>query len=162
VVGVLLSIGAAYLATRYDNIMDLLQTVFAYVNAPLLATFLLGMFWKRSSGHGAFWGLILGIAAAAAHQAVTGPVGGFMALWHTYPSTMAQNFWSAIFSWTTCFAATVAISLVTRPRPDEELKGLVYALTEKQKDHELVWWKRPASLGWAVLALALALNLVFW
>ena len=65
IVGVALSIGAAYLAQHYNNIMDLLQLVFGFVNAPLFATFLLGMFWKRTTGHGAFTGLVTGTVAAA-------------------------------------------------------------------------------------------------
>src|SRR5579859_7154126 len=108
--GIGLSIGAAYLATSFNNIMDMLQLVFAFVNAPLFATFLLGMFWKRTTGHGAFFGLLAGTAAAALHHglalpagAVAGVKGGWLGNVHTYPSEMAQNFWTAIFAWTTCF-----------------------------------------------------------
>jgi SSS family solute:Na+ symporter len=102
--------------------MDMLQLVFAFVNAPLFATFLLGMFWKRATGHGAFYGLLLGTLAAAAHHgltlphgAVAGLKGGFLgAVLHTYPSEMAQNFWTAIMAWSACFLATIGISLATR------------------------------------------------
>ena len=75
VFGIVLSVAAAYAATRFNNIMDLLQLVFAFVNAPLFATFLLGMFWKRTTGHAAFAGLLSGTAAAAIHQGLTLPVG---------------------------------------------------------------------------------------
>ncbi len=76
---------------------------------------------------------------------------------------MAQNFWTAIVAWTSCFVATIAISLLTRrDKSDGELKGLVYSLTPRIKDHELVWYKRPAALGSFVLALALVLNIIFW
>jgi SSS family solute:Na+ symporter len=111
VFGTVLSVVAAYAATRFNNIMDMLQLVFAFVNAPLFATFLLGMFWKRATGHGAFFGLISGTLAAALHHGLTlpsGAVAGIKGSWlgatvHSYPSEMAQNFWTAIWAWVTCF-----------------------------------------------------------
>jgi SSS family solute:Na+ symporter len=166
--GILASVGAAYLATAFNNIMDLLQLVFAFVNAPLLATFLLGMFWKRATGHGAFIGLSVGTLAAVLHHAMTLPngavagiKGGYLGLVNTYPSEMAQNFWTAIWSWTTCFVVTVAISYMTRKRPDEELVGLVHSLTPKPSEEGVAWWKRPAFIGVLVLLGALALNIMF-
>jgi SSS family solute:Na+ symporter len=172
VFGILASLGTAYLATQFNNIMDFLQLVFAFVNAPLFATFLLGMFWKRTTGHAAFSGLVLGTLAAAAHHGLTLPVGaaaGIKGGWlaaaplHTYPSEMAQNFWTAIWAWTVCFVATVAISLVTaQKKTDEDLKGLVYALTPRPKEAHLPWWKTPEGFGVAVLVLAIVLNVVFW
>lgn len=169
VFGVAASIGAAYLATRFNNIMDFLQLVFAFVNAPLFATFLLGMFWKRATGHGAFAGLLAGTAAAALHhglslphQAERGIKGGWIAVATTYPSEMAQNFWTAIWAWLVCFAVTVSVSLTTRPKPETELRGLVYALTDKPEEHAARWWLRPEPLGAAILALAAILNVIFW
>jgi SSS family solute:Na+ symporter len=171
VVGIVLSVAAAYATTRFNNIMDMLQLVFAFVNAPLFATFLLGMFWRRATGHGAFFGLLAGTAAAAIHHglslprgAVPGLKGAFLGTaWHVYPSEMAQNFWTAIVAWTTCFLATIAISLVTaRDKSDAELGGLVYSLTPRQTDSELVWYKRPAVLGVVALGLTLILNIIFW
>src|ERR1019366_8087481 len=104
--GVALSIAAAYMAQAYNNIMDVLQLVFSFVNAPLFATFLLGMFWKRTTGHGAFVGLLSGTGAAAAVHGLTiaEGKGGWIATVHQFPSTMAQNLWMAIFAWSTCFA----------------------------------------------------------
>jgi solute:Na+ symporter, SSS family len=171
VFGILFSVAAAYAATRFNNIMDMLQLVFAFVNAPLFATFLLGMFWRRSTGHGAFFGLLIGTLAAAAHHGLTLPHGAVPGIkgaflgtaLHVYPSEMAQNFWTAIVAWTSCFAATIVISLATtRHKTDEELRGLVYSLTPRITDHDLVWYKRPATLGMVVLALTLVLNIVFW
>ncbi len=75
---------------------------------------------------------------------------------------MAQNFWTAIFAWTTCFVVTIVVSLMTRPRPDAELKGLVYSLTERPRDAHLPWFERPAVLGVIVLACVTALNVIFW
>jgi SSS family solute:Na+ symporter len=171
VFGILLSVAAAYATTRFNNIMDMLQLVFAFVNAPLFATFLLGMFWRRTTGHGAFFGLLIGTAAAAAHHGLTLPLGAAAGLkgaflgtvLHTYPSEMAQNFWTAIFAWTSCFVATIVISLLTaRTKSDEDLKGLVYALTPRLSDHDLPWYKRPAALAVVVLGLTVVLNVIFW
>jgi len=170
VFGILASVAAAYATTRFNNIMDMLQLVFAFVNAPLFATFLLGMFWRRSTGHGAFFGLLTGTLAAAVHHgltlprgAVAGIKGGFVGVLHTYPSEMAQNFWTAIYAWTACFVATIVISLVTsRQKTDDELHGLVYSLTPRQPDAQLAWYKRPATLGVLALGLTLTLNAIFW
>jgi SSS family solute:Na+ symporter len=167
VFGVLMSIATAYAAMRFNNIMDMLQRVFSFVNAPLFATFLLGMFWKRTTGHGAFWGLAAGTAAAALHYEVTAVTGAAsllpkLAVLHEYPSDMAQNFWGAIVAWTTCFVATGAISLATVAKPDAELRGLVFGLTERSTSEEARWHHRPAVLAGIVLTLTAALNVVFW
>jgi SSS family solute:Na+ symporter len=166
--GILLSIAAAYVAGSFNNIMDLLQLVFAFVNAPLFATFALGMFWKRSTGHGAFWGLVAGTLGAMLHHGLTlavgsvpGVKGGYFGLLHTYRSELAQTFWTAIVAWTTCFVVTIVVSLVTRPRPESELEGLVYSLTPKPKDQDLPWYKRPAAMAMIVIVLLAGLNLVF-
>ena len=168
VFGITMSIAGAYLATRFNNIMDMLQLVFAFVNAPLFATFLLGMFWKRTTGHGAFFGLLSGTLAAAVHHGLTIPEGsiagikgGWIAVLHTYPSEMAQNFWTAIFAWTTCFLVTILISVVTTAPDESRLVGLVYSMTERQKEEGVPWYKRPGYLGIAILLATLALNLIF-
>jgi len=169
VFGIAISVAAAYLATRFNNIMDMLQLVFAFVNAPLFATFLLGMFWKRTTGHGAFTGLLTGTLAAALHHGLTLPVGqpigikgGWINVLRHYPSEMAQNFWTAIFAWTTCFLITILVSVVTNPRPDSELVGLVYSLTDKPKEENPKWYARPEVLAAIVLALTILLNVMFW
>jgi SSS family solute:Na+ symporter len=168
--GILASVLTAYVAAQFNNIMDVLQLVFAFVNAPLLATFLLGMFWKRATGHGAFAGLLAGTAAAALHHgltlpagAVAGVKGGWLApAFHTYPSEMAQNFWTAIDAFTVCFIVTVVVSVMTKPRAEEELKGLVYSLTERPSEGRLAWYLRPATLGVIVLAVSVLLNVIFF
>jgi SSS family solute:Na+ symporter len=166
--GVLLSIGAAYLVTNFNNIMDALQLVFSIVNAPLFATFLLGMFWKRTTGHAAFTGLLSGTAAALIHHGLTIPAdtaagihGGWIHIVHQYPSDMAQNFWTAIFAFSVNLIVTIAISLVTQPHPEAELVGLVYSLTPKPVETHLEWYQKPATLAVAVLAMLIVLNLVF-
>jgi solute:Na+ symporter, SSS family len=166
--GVLLSVVAAFAVAAFNNIMDVLQLVFAFVNAPLFATFLAGMFWKRATGHGAFFGLLSGIVAAAIHHGLTlsegatrGIQGGWISVVHIYPSQMAQNFATAIWAWCTCFGLTIVISLITRPRKEEELRGLVYSLTEKQFEKGTRWYLRPVPLGIGVLILAFILNIIF-
>jgi SSS family solute:Na+ symporter len=169
VVGVAISLAAAYVAASFNNIMDLLQLVFAFVNAPLFATFALGMFWKRATGHGAFIGLVSGTLAAVVHHGITLPAGahagikgGYFGVLQTFPSELAQTFWTAIAAWTTCFVVTIVVSLMTKPRPDEEMKGLVYALTPMPKDAGEPWYRRPAALGAVVLVGAVVLNVIFW
>jgi SSS family solute:Na+ symporter len=166
--GVALSIAAAYLVTNFNNIMDALQLVFSIVNAPLFATFLLGMFWKKTTGHAAFTGLLSGTAAALIHHGLTLPTdavpgihGGWIAVIHHYPSDMAQNFWTAIFAFSVNFIVTIIVSLVTKPRPEPELVGLVYSLTPKPVETHLSWYQKPATLAVAVLAILIVLNLVF-
>ncbi|HXO86733.1 MAG TPA: sodium:solute symporter family protein, partial [Gemmatimonadales bacterium] len=171
VFGILASVVAAYAATRFNNINDILQLVFSFVNGPLFATFLLGMFWKRSTGHGAFCGLLTGTVTAALHYGLTLPQGaspgihgGFLgAALHIYPSEMALNFWTAIFAWTGCFITTIVVSLLTRrTKTDDELRGLVYSLTPRIDEGYMRWYKRPVTLGIAVLVVSAILNVIFW
>jgi SSS family solute:Na+ symporter len=164
IVGVVLSVATAYLASKFNNIMDFLQLVFGFVNAPLFATFLLGMFWKRTTGHAAFTGLLLGTGAAAATHGLTiaESKGGWIAVVHHFPSTMAQNFWIAIFAWVTCLVVTVAISLVTKPKPATELHNLVFGITDKPAEGVVPWHKRPAVLAVIVAIVLIFLNLIFW
>jgi SSS family solute:Na+ symporter len=170
VVGILLSIACAYFARQYNNAMDIIQLVFGFVNAPLFATFLLGMFWAGATGTGAFLGLFGGIASSAVFHSLTiaagnapGVKGGYLSVVKTFPSEMAQNFWLASFAFITCFALTLVISLATRrAKTDEELKGLVYSLTPRLKDEETAWYLRPATLGIILLAACVVLNIIFW
>ena len=165
VVGVALSIATAYLATHFNNIMDFLQLVFGFVNAPLFATFLLGMFWKRATGHGAFSGLLAGTFAAAATHGLTvaESKGGWLGtVLHVFPSTMAQNFWIAIFAWSSCLLVTIVVSFVSRPKPEMELRNLVYGLTKIPHDPLLPWYKRPLPLAAVVGVALIGLNLLFW
>jgi SSS family solute:Na+ symporter len=169
VFGILISIAAAALAKQFNNIMDMLQLVFGFVNAPLFATFLLGMFWKRSTGHGAFWGLLSGTAFAAlfhglalSEGSIPGIKGGWIAQKFLFHSEMGQNFWMAIVAWTGCFLLTIAISLATRrTKTDEELTGLVYSLTPKPKSENEPWFMQPVTLGILILVVTLILNIIF-
>jgi len=181
VAGIILSILCAYLVSQWSNAMDIIQLVFGFVNAPLFATFLLGMFWKRATATGAFLGLLGGTATSALFHAlstasgnVLGIKGGYLwLLMHKqladvpkclqFPSDMAQNFWLATFAFIVCLALTLVISLATpRTKTDEELKGLVYSLTPKLKDEGEAWYLRPAVLGVILLLGCVALNIIFY
>jgi SSS family solute:Na+ symporter len=156
VFAVIVGIGTAFIVLRFNNLMDYLQLLFAFFNAPLFGTFLLGMFWKRTSAHAGFWGLLCGILAAATHYA----------LYHYhyvhYPSAMAANFYQAIWGFVVCFVVTVVVTFFTEPRKEEELVGLVYSLTPKPKTSSLCWYERPGILAIGILALCAVLNIIFW
>ena len=182
VVGILLSIACAYFANNFNNAMDICQLVFGFVNAPLFATFLLGMFWARATGAGAFIGLVAGTGASAIFHSLTisgtnalGVKGGYLHLLYAQnseginkifilPSEMAQNFWLASFAFGVCFLVTLFVSLATkRTKTNEELKGLVYSLTPHATDHaDLPLYAKPWVFGVIVLVGAIALNYIFW
>jgi SSS family solute:Na+ symporter len=166
--GILLSIGTAFAVISFNNILDILQLVFSIVNAPLFATFLLGMFSKRTTGHGAFAGLVAGTSAALIHHGLTLPIearpgihGGWITVLHHYPSDMAQNFYGAIFAFGINFVVAVVVSQFTKPRPESELVGLVHSLTPKPPRVHSQWWKSPEALAAAILVCAIALNIFF-
>lgn len=162
--GILLSIFTAYIASSYNNINDFLQLVFSFVNGPLFATFLLGMFWKRTTGHGAFWGLVAGTLAAAVTHGLTiaEGKGGWITPMFEISSGMGQAFIVASFSWLANFFSTILISLLTKPKPDVELKGLVYSLTEKVYADEKKWYLRVGPISIVLLIITIVLNIVFF
>jgi SSS family solute:Na+ symporter len=170
VFGIIVSIGCAYLARQFDSIMDMLQLVFGFVNAPLFATFLLGMFWKRANGHGAFFGLLGGTLGAAIFHglaipgnAMPGIKGGWISPHFHFHNDLGQTFYMALTAWLTCFILTIVISLITsRNRTEDQLKGLVYSLTPKIKSGDEPWFKQPAILGILILLATLLLNIIFW
>jgi len=175
--GVLVSIAAAYLASLFGNIMDFLQTIFSMINAPLFAVIFLGMFWKRTTGHAAFTGLLTGFLIALLHHGLTVPTGalnasgelittvkgGWIGIVHIYPVEMAQNFWTAIFACSASTVVTITLSLLTiKIKTDDELVGLVYQLTPKDKLTGVVWYKKPITLAIIVLLMATILSILFW
>ena len=177
IMGIVVSIACAYFARQYNNAMDIIQLVFGFVNAPLFATFLLGMFWARCTGTGAFVGLFAGIGGStvfhalttttsnvdAAGQVINGMKGGYLGVLSKFPSEMAQNYWLATFAFLVCLSLTLIISLATkRTKTNEELKGLVYSLTPKLKDTEQNFLLRPAVLGTILLIACVILNIIFW
>ncbi len=171
IVGVGVSILTAYVAALFNNVMDFLQLVFAFINAPLFAAFVLGMFTKRTTGHGAFWGLIAGTGSAAIVHGLTAPVGAESLIkggWlgtviKVFPSEMAQNFNIAIIAFSVALVVTLIISLLTkRTKTDEQLKGLVYQLTPKVVDDSKRWFQKPVAMAWMVGVIALVLSIIFW
>ncbi len=167
VVGIVVSIGCAYFAKMYNNAMDVIQLVFGFVNAPLFATFMLGMFSRRTTPSAAFFGLFGGIGVSAAFHGLTvseGKGGWLGASLYEFPSTMAQNFWLAAFSFIVCLVITFGITLVTkRTKTDAQLAGLVYSLTPKiEADLTEPWIIRPAVAGTLLIILCILINILFW
>jgi SSS family solute:Na+ symporter len=169
--GILLSVASAYIASKFGNIMDFLQTIFSMINAPLFAVIFLGMFWKRTTGHAAFTGLLSGFLMALLHHGLTAPLGattlvkgGWITVLHTYPVEMAQNFWTAIIAFTVSATLTVFLSLVTKQqKTDAELHGLVYSLTPRELvDKTIPWYQRPLGLAIIVGVISIVLTIMFW
>jgi SSS family solute:Na+ symporter len=167
IVGILLSVATAYWAKQFPTVMDYIQAIFSWVNAPLFATMLLGMFWARATPAGAFWGLLAGMSTSFSIflgfklNAIPAWLARIITL-SDAPSDMSKNLWQAWWAWVVCFVLTVVISLATRPRPREELVGLVRGLTEATLETDVPLVKRPAF--WAALALiaVIGLNVYFW
>jgi SSS family solute:Na+ symporter len=162
--GIVLSVGTAYWAKSFPSIMDYMQAIFSWVNAPLFATMLLGMFVKWITPNGAFWGLIAGMGSSftmflAVKFSWIDP--RFITM-SSVQSDMAANFWRAWWAWLVCFGVTIVISLFTKKKPDEELVGLVKGLTPETLGQPVPLLRRPGF--WAVLSLIIlvALNIWFW
>jgi solute:Na+ symporter, SSS family len=168
IVGIIISIGAAYLAMQFNTIMDYIQAIFSWINAPLFATMLLGMFWKRTTSNGAFWGLIAGMATSFSifigfrFEMISEAASRLLTL-SPDPSDMARNVWQAWWAWVVCLILTILISLVTTPKKDEELVGLVKGFTDKTAlAVDLPLWKKPGFWGAISLIMAAILNIIFW
>jgi SSS family solute:Na+ symporter len=163
-VGILLSVGTAYWAKSFPSIMDYMQAIFSWVNAPLFATMLLGMFVKWITPNGAFWGLICGMGSSfAMFLAVKFSwIDPRLITMSSVQSDMAANFWRAWWAWLICFVVTIVISLFTKKKPEAELAGLVKGLTPAVAGAPVPLLRRPGF--WAILSLAIlvALNVWFW
>ncbi len=164
VVGVVISLGTAYWAKSFPSIMDYMQAIFSWVNAPLFATMLLGMFIWWITPNGAFWGLIAGMSSSfTMYMAVKFNWfnQSFITMSHVQ-SDMAANFWRAWWAWLICAVVTVIISLFTKKRKKEELVGLVKGLTEENYDSHLPFIKKPEFYALISLIVLIALNIIFW
>jgi solute:Na+ symporter, SSS family len=159
--GLLISIATAFIAKGYDNIMNYVQLLFSYFNAPLFATFIIAMFWRRSTPWAGFWGLIAGfLGAFITHELYS---------WGTIDlgSELAASFWGAIIAFIADAVVTVGVSMVTQPKPEEELRGLVWGLTRHEEEPEKhdpaddVWYRSPWLLGAGAIVLIVILNIVF-
>jgi len=164
VLGVLVSIGTAYLVMQSNSIMDYVQALFSFFIAPLFGTVILGMLWKRATAAGGFWGLLTGTASSIAMWAWVLKDPSALAIIALSPNAkpMAENMYRALWSWIICVTVTVVVSLMTTPKTDEELTGLVYGATDIPSEGDLLWFQRP--IFWAVLvAIALVIvNVIFW
>jgi SSS family solute:Na+ symporter len=164
IVGIFLSILTAYWAMAFETIMDYIQAIFSWVNAPLFATMLLAMFWKRTTSVGAFWGLLVGMLSSFFLFIALrfGWISAYVITLSSHPSDMAENLWRAWWAWLITFSLTIVISLATKPKPDGELVGLVRGLTDVTDLRTVPLWRKPEL--WAAIALltCIALNVYFW
>jgi len=164
IVGVIISLGTAYWAKSFPSIMDYMQAIFSWVNAPLFATMLLGMFIWWITPNGAFWGLVVGMLSSFFLWM------GVKFQWFSeniitmsiVKSDQAANFWRAWWAWLICFGLTIAISLFTKKKPKEELVGLVKGLTEEKHDQHLPFVKRPEFVAIVAVVVLVILNILFW
>jgi solute:Na+ symporter, SSS family len=154
-----ISILTAFIAKGYDNIMNYVQLLFSYFNAPLFATFIIGMFWKRATPWGGFAGLVAGtFGAFMTHQLYSkGTI--------EIASPLAADFWGAIVAFVLDAVVTMVVSLATQPKPVEELRGLVYGMAEgtdvKLSRRDSLWWRNPKVLGGGAIAIVIVLNIMF-
>ena len=164
VVGVLASIGTAYMVMSFASIMDYVQALFSFFIAPLFGTVLLGMLWKRASPAGGFWGLASGTAASIGMWAWVklDPTALRYVALSPHAKDMAENMFRALWSWILCVIVTVVVSLLTKPKPESELTNLVYGCTVIPSEGNLPVWQRPIFWAGMVAAAFLALNIIFW
>ncbi len=164
ILGVLISIGTAYLVMQFASIMDYVQALFSFFIAPLFGTVVLGMLWKRASPAGGFWGLLCGTVSSISMWALVRAnphMLAYIAL-SKYAKPMAENMYRALWSWIVCVIVTVVVSVLTRPKPVEELTGLVYGCTELPSEGHLPVWKRPIFWAAVSLVIFLLLQWIFW
>jgi SSS family solute:Na+ symporter len=164
VLGVLISIGTAYLVMQFLSIMDYVQALFSFFIAPLFGTVLLGMLWKRTTPAGGFWGLLAGTASSIGMWLwvkLDPSALAYVALSHN-ARDMAENMYRALWCWIVCVTVTVVVSLLTRPKPESELVGLVYGCTAIPSERHLALWRRPIFWAAVVITGFFALNLIFW
>jgi solute:Na+ symporter, SSS family len=163
-IGLFVSIGTAYLAMGFASIMDYVQALFGFFIAPLFGTVLLGMLWKRVSRAAGFLGLLAGTLSSVTMFALMKLDHRWVGVFALSPRAqgLAQDMYQALWSCVTCVVVTVLVTLVTKPRPDEELKGLVYALTEVAHEEHTSFLHRPLFWGVAALAILVVLQIIFW
>jgi SSS family solute:Na+ symporter len=164
VIGVLISVGTAYLVMRSASIMDYVQALFSFFIAPLFGTVILGMLWKRATGPAAFWGLFLGTLSSISMwiSVKVDPRALHYVALSAKAKPMAQDMFQALWSFVICVVVTVAVSLVTKPKPDVELEGLVYGLTPIPSLKGMPVYKRPIFWAGVVTLVFVGLNVIFW
>ncbi len=164
IVGVLISVGTAYLVMSFLSIMDYVQALFSFFIAPLFGTVVLGMLWKRTSPQGGFWGLLAGTVSSIGMWAwvkVDPTALRYVAL-SPDARDMAENMYRALWSWIVCVVVTVVVSMLTKPKPDAELVGLVYGVTPIPHEGDIPLWQRPIFWGAVVFVVFVLFNIWVW
>jgi SSS family solute:Na+ symporter len=159
IAGLIVAMGTALIASTYDNLMNYVQALFSIFNAPLFATFIIGMFWRRMTPWAGFWGLVAGTLTAAVTWI------GYKVGWFSFGSDLDESMWGAGLAFVVDAIVTIAVTLVTTPKPVGELQGLVYGMANvdeyaARRVHH--WWESPKLLGFTVLGLAAVLTIVFF
>jgi SSS family solute:Na+ symporter len=164
ILGVLISVGTAYLVMQFASIMDYVQALFSFFIAPLFGTVLLGMLWKRATGPGGFWGLLAGTVSSIGMYAWVKVDHGALRYVALSPNArdMAENMYRALWSWIVCVLVTVIVSYLTKPKPESELRGLVYGATEIPQRGEYPLYRRPAFWATVVGTAFVVLNILVW
>jgi solute:Na+ symporter, SSS family len=164
IIGVLVSIGTAYLVMSFASIMDYVQALFSFFIAPLFGTVLLGMLWKRATPQGGFWGLLAGTVSSIGMYVWVklDPSAVSVIALSPFAKDQAQNMFRALWCGLVCLLVTVVVSYLTTPKPDKELVGLVYGCTEIPSEGDLPWWQRPLVWAGVVVVIFVALQIIFW
>ena len=164
ILGVLVSIGTAYLVMQFASIMDYVQALFSFFIAPLFATVILGMLWKRATSAGGFWGLLIGTISSISMWAWVKQDPSALRYIALSPDAkpMAEDVFRALWAWIICATVTVVVSYMTTPRPLSELANVVYGATPLPSEGDMALYKRP--IFWAgVVAIAFVIaNVIFW
>ncbi len=163
-IGLIVSIGTAYLVMNFASIMDYVQALFGFFIAPLFGTVLLGMLWKRVTRAAGFWGLLAGTLSSVGMFTLMKLDRSWVSVFALSPRAqgLAQDMYQALWSCVTCVVVTVLVTLVTKPKPDHELKGLVYALTEVPREEHASWLHKPVVWGAVALVVLVVLQIIFW
>jgi SSS family solute:Na+ symporter len=163
-IGVLISVGTAYLVQHAASIMDYVQALFSFFIAPLFGTVIIGMLWKRATKAAGFWGLLAGTLTAI----------GLWAWVHHDPSAlryvalsadakaMAEDMYRALWSWLVCVIVTIVVSYMTQPKPEAELEGLVYGASKIPEEHDDHWYQKPIVWACVIFVIFIVLNIIFW
>ena len=164
ILGVLVSIGAAYLVMQFASIMDYVQALFSFFIAPLFGTVILGMLWKRATSAGGFWGLLAGTVTSVSLYLWVhfNPAALADVAFSVHAKTMAENLYRALWAWIVCVTVTVAVSLFTTPKTDAELNGLVYGATVLLQQETVPIYKNHWFWAAIVITGFFILNIIFW
>ena len=164
ILGVLVSIGTAYLVMQFLSIMDYVQALFSFFIAPLFGTVMLGMLWKRATPAGGFWGLLAGTVSSIAMWAWVKLDHSALSIIALSPNAkdMAENMYRALWSWIVCVGVTVVVSYMTPPLPEKRLAGLVYGCTVMPEEGHVPFYQRPLFWAGVVCAVFVVFNIIFW